>query len=40
MLVDLRPKGVTGGQPRSPLERAGITCNKNGDPVRPASVHA
>ena len=40
MLVDLTPKGVTGGDGRDRLERAGITCNKNGDPVRPAAAHA
>jgi glycine hydroxymethyltransferase len=32
MLVDLRPKGVTGRDTEQALERAGITCNKNGVP--------
>lgn len=32
MLVDLRPKGVTGKATEASLERAGITCNKNGIP--------
>ena len=36
MLVDLRPKGVTGKAAESSLERAGITCNKNGIPSDPA----
>lgn len=39
VLVDLRPKGVTGKDAESSLERAGITCNKNGipfDPKKPA----
>jgi glycine hydroxymethyltransferase len=31
-LVDLRPKGLTGTQAEKALERAGITCNKNGIP--------
>jgi glycine hydroxymethyltransferase len=38
MLVDLRPLGVTGRDAEQALERAGITCNKNGipfDPQRP-----
>lgn len=35
MLVDLRPKGLTGKQAESSLERAGITCNKNGIPFDP-----
>jgi len=38
MLVDLRPKGLTGNVAEEALERAGITCNKNGipfDPERP-----
>ncbi len=34
-LVDLRPKGVTGKQADEALERAGITCNKNGVPFDP-----
>lgn len=39
MLVDLRPIGVTGKAPEAALERAGLTCNKNGipfDPQKPA----
>ncbi|BBB30604.1 serine hydroxymethyltransferase [Neptunomonas japonica] len=32
MLVDLRPKGLKGNQVEDALERAGITCNKNGIP--------
>ena len=28
MLVDLRPKGVTGKMAEEGLEKAGITCNK------------
>jgi glycine hydroxymethyltransferase len=32
MLVDLRPKGVTGKAAEASLERAHITCNKNGVP--------
>ncbi|MGF1716529.1 serine hydroxymethyltransferase [Photobacterium chitinilyticum] len=32
MLVDLRPKGLKGNQTEEALERAGITCNKNGIP--------
>ena len=32
MLVDLRPKGVKGNAAEKSLERAGITCNKNGIP--------
>jgi glycine hydroxymethyltransferase len=36
MLVDLRPKGVTGKAAEAALERAGITCNKNGIPFDPA----
>ncbi len=35
MLVDLRPKGLTGKQAEASLERAGITCNKNGIPFDP-----
>jgi glycine hydroxymethyltransferase len=38
MLVDLRPLGLTGRDAEISLERAGITCNKNGipfDPQRP-----
>jgi glycine hydroxymethyltransferase len=39
MLVDLRPKHLTGRVAEQGLERAGITCNKNGipfDPEKPA----
>lgn len=39
MLVDLRPKGLTGNITEAALERAHITCNKNGvpfDPEKPA----
>lgn len=32
MLVDLRPKGLKGNTAEVALERAGITCNKNGIP--------
>jgi len=32
MLVDLRPKGLKGNTADKALERAGITCNKNGIP--------
>ena len=32
MLVDLRPKHATGRAAETALERAGITCNKNGVP--------
>ena len=35
MLVDLTPKGVTGADAEIALERAGITCNKNGIPFDP-----
>jgi len=38
-LIDLRPKGVTGRDAEQALERAYITCNKNGvpfDPQKPA----
>jgi glycine hydroxymethyltransferase len=34
-LIDLTPKGVTGKQADDALERAGITCNKNGVPFDP-----
>lgn len=37
MLVDLRPKGVTGKAAEAALGRAGITCNKNSVPFDPAS---
>jgi glycine hydroxymethyltransferase len=39
MLVDLRPKKLTGRDSEHSLEEAGITCNKNGipfDPEKPA----
>ena len=36
MLVDLRPKGVSGKEAEEALHRAGITCNKNGIPYDPA----
>ena len=39
ILVDLRPKGLTGKAAEKSLESAGITCNKNGipfDPEKPA----
>ena len=35
MLVDLRPKGLTGRVAEQSLDRAGITCNKNGVPFDP-----
>ena len=35
ILVDLRPKGLTGKAAEESLERAGITCNKNGVPFDP-----
>ena len=38
LLVDLRPLGLTGNVAEKALERARITCNKNGipfDPERP-----
>jgi len=41
MLVDLRPKGVTGKAAEASLERAHITTNKNGvpfDPLPPATT--
>lgn len=34
-LIDLRPKGVTGRDAEHALERAFITCNKNGVPFDP-----
>jgi glycine hydroxymethyltransferase len=36
MLVDLRPKGLTGKAAEAALGRAHITCNKNGIPFDPA----
>ncbi len=35
VLVDLRPKGLTGDITEVSLENAGITCNKNGVPFDP-----
>ena len=35
MLVDLRPKKLTGKAAEATLEHAGITCNKNGIPFDP-----
>ena len=38
VLVDLRPKGLTGNVTELSLEHAGITCNKNSipfDPLKP-----
>ncbi|EKX34161.1 hypothetical protein GUITHDRAFT_119655 [Guillardia theta CCMP2712] len=35
ILVDLRPKGLTGKVAEASLERAGITCNKNAIPFDP-----
>ncbi len=35
MLVDLRPKRLTGDIAEASLERAGMTCNKNGVPFDP-----
>jgi len=35
MLVDLRPKNLTGKAAEASLERAGMTCNKNGVPFDP-----
>ncbi|MFN7452760.1 MAG: serine hydroxymethyltransferase, partial [Alphaproteobacteria bacterium] len=37
VLVDLRPKNVTGKAAEASLERAGLTCNKNAIPFDPAS---
>ncbi|QMW22235.1 serine hydroxymethyltransferase [Sandaracinobacteroides saxicola] len=34
-LIDLTPKGITGKDADEALERAGITCNKNGIPFDP-----
>ena len=34
-LIDLSPKGITGKDADEALERAGITCNKNGVPFDP-----
>ena len=35
VLVDLRPKGLTGNITELSLENAGVTCNKNGIPFDP-----
>ena len=35
MLVDLTPKGLTGKAAEAALDRAHITCNKNGIPFDP-----
>jgi glycine hydroxymethyltransferase len=35
MLVDLRPKSLTGNIAEKALERAHMTCNKNGIPYDP-----
>jgi glycine hydroxymethyltransferase len=35
MLVDLRPKKLTGKATEASLEHAGMTCNKNGIPFDP-----
>jgi glycine hydroxymethyltransferase len=35
VLVDLRPKDLTGKASEAALERAGFTCNKNGVPFDP-----
>ena len=35
VLVDLRPKGLTGKMAEVSLEAAGMTCNKNGIPFDP-----
>ena len=37
VLVDLRPKNLTGKAAERSLENAGITCNKNGVPFDPES---
>ena len=37
VLVDLRPKKLTGKDAERSLENAGITCNKNGVPFDPES---
>lgn len=41
LLVDLRPYAMTGAEAEEKLERAGLTCNKNGipfDPLPPAQT--
>ena len=35
LLVDLRPTNLTGNVAEASLERAGMTCNKNGGPFDP-----
>ena len=40
VLVDLRPKKLTGKAAERSLENAGITCNKNGVPFDPESPFA
>ena len=35
MLIDLRPLGLTGNVAETALDRARITCNKNGIPFDP-----
>ena len=35
MLVDLRPKGITGKEAETVLQAAHMTCNKNGIPNDP-----
>ena len=35
VLVDLRPKKLTGKDAEASMERAGLTCNKNGVPFDP-----
>jgi glycine hydroxymethyltransferase len=35
LLVDLRPKGLTGRDAEAAMGRANITCNKNGVPFDP-----
>ena len=39
MLVDLTPKALTGKAAEAALDRANITCNKNGIPFDPAEAH-
>ncbi len=36
VLVDLRPKGLSGKVAERALDEAGVTCNKNGIPFDPA----
>ena len=38
MLVDLRPMDLTGRDAEKALERAGMTCNKNGIPFDPEAA--